>query len=168
MQFKRNLKHIFFISCITISLIIAVIRLFSVAFLPITHFFVYRENLTVLNALYTYRFTPSPDIVIIKIDDETLNSVQAHADLKTLTLGKTLYTELIDKLESVGVKGIAFDIVFQNADPEEEKFAETLTKNKNIVIASMDGEGAKCILDTTTPYETCDGLPRSVYSGAIW
>jgi CHASE2 domain-containing sensor protein len=34
------------------------------------------------------------------------------------------------------VKGIAFDIVFQNRDPDEEKFAETMKRYGNIVIAT--------------------------------
>ena len=44
------------------------------------------------------------------------------------------------------MKGIAFDIIFQNKDPDEERFAEVLKNSKNSVIAST--------LDICTPYNT--------------
>lgn len=34
------------------------------------------------------------------------------------------------------MKGIAFDIVFQNRDPSEEAFAKIMERYKNIVIAT--------------------------------
>lgn len=114
------------------------------------------------SALYTYDFKPSQDIAIIKIDDASLNTLQAKTDQKMLTIPKSTYIDLIEKLESVGVKGIAFDIVFQNRDPDEERFAETMKKYGNIVIATTLEEG-KCEKDQDTNYETCEGKPRSVY-----
>lgn len=53
-----------------------------------------------------------------------------------LRIPKSVYTAVVERLESVGVKGIAFDIVFQNADPGEELFAKTLSKYPNIVLAT--------------------------------
>lgn len=162
MQFARNLKHIFAIWCIVMFLIFGVVRLFGADFfVPITHFFVYRET-GMQSALYTYDFKPSKDIAIIKIDDASLNTLQAKTDQKMLTIPKSIYIDLIEKLESVGVKGIAFDIVFQNKDPDEERFAETMKKYGNIVIATTLEEG-KCEKDQDTNYETCEGKPRSVY-----
>lgn len=93
--------------------------------LPITHFFVYRET-AFQNFIYKYHWTPSKDIAIIKIDDGSLNALQATGNLKMLTIPKSKYIQLVQMLESVGVKGIAFDIVFQNADPDEQKFAKIL------------------------------------------
>ncbi len=169
MQFSRNLKHILVIAMITLFAIFGVMRLFGSTFsIPITHFFVYRENIAPLNWLYTYHFRPSPDIAIIKIDDTTLNTLQAKSDIKTLTLSKSIYTDLIEKLEAVGVKGIAFDIVFQNVDPDEEKFASTLTRYPNVVIATTKDPKSTCIRDKNTSYETCDGIPRSIYRDATW
>lgn len=66
------------------------------------------------------------------------------------------------------MKGIAFDIVFQNTDPDEALFAETLKKYKNVVIASSYTRSTTCQKDTNGRYETCDGVPRSVYKDAIW
>ncbi len=72
-----------------------------------------------------------------------------------LRIPKSIYRNLVDSLESVGVKGIAFDIIFQNADTEktsdgdteEEKFAKTLTQYPNIVISTTEGESEKCHKD---------------------
>ncbi len=73
------------------------------------------------------------------------------------------------------MKGIAFDIVFQNADTErvqggttteEEEFAKTLIKYPNIVISTTESGDKKCFQDNTGAYETCDGIPRSVYKDA--
>lgn len=87
--------------------------------------------------LYRYNFSPSEDIVLITIDNDTINTLQSWSFLKMLTVPKSVFIDLVEKLESVDVKGIAFDIIFQNPDPEEEKFAETLAKYNNIVLARM-------------------------------
>lgn len=103
MQIKKNLKHIFIISCISLGFIFGVLNFFGKNFtLPLTHFFVYRDNIRALNWLYKYTFTPSTkNIVIIKIDDTTLNSLQASSDLKMLRIPKSIYRSLIENLESV-------------------------------------------------------------------
>ena len=138
MKFTRNLKHIFAIWTLVIISLFGVVRLFGADFLiPITHFFIYRDAYP-QNSLYKYDFTPSKDIAIVKIDDASLNTLQAKSDQKMLTIPKSVYIDLIEKLESVGVKGIAFDIVFQNKDPDEEKFALAMQKYGNIVIALTD------------------------------
>lgn len=54
-----------------------------------------------------------------------------------LTIPKSIYTYLVEKLEEAGVEGIGFDILFQNGDPEEQIFADTMAKYENIVIASQ-------------------------------
>lgn len=155
MQFTRNLKHIFAIWAITLTLIFGVVRLFGADFLiPITHFFVYRET-GVQSKLYIYDFKPSKDIAIIAIDDASLNALQAKSDQKMLTIPKSVYTDLIERLEGVGVKGIAFDIVFQNKDPDEEKFAETMKKYTNVVIATTT-ENGECSKDQDSVYVTCE------------
>jgi CHASE2 domain-containing sensor protein len=51
---------------------------------------------------YFYRHTlaPSEDIVIIKIDEKTLNETQSQGNLKTLTIPKSTYATLVEKLQS--------------------------------------------------------------------
>lgn len=101
MQITRNLKHIFFVSTIIFLMIFGTIRFFAPFVVPTTHFFVYRENIIPLNWLYKYEFKPSNDIAIIKIDDTTLNTLQSKSDLKYLSIPKSIYGDLITKLESV-------------------------------------------------------------------
>ncbi len=149
MQITRNLKHIFFVSTIIFLMIFGTIRFFAPFVVPTTHFFVYRENIIPLNWLYKYEFKPSNDIAIIKIDDTTLNTLQSKSDLKYLSIPKSIYGDLITKLESVWVKGVAFDIVFQNIDPEEQTFADILERSPNVVIATSRGEKMKCSIKKT-------------------
>ena len=148
MQIVKNLKHILVVTIVTFLTIFWVLRFFGAGLsTAITHFFVYREEVAPLDWLYKYNFSPSvKDIVIIKIDDRTLNDLQVKSDLKFLALDKWIYTKLITNLESVGVKGIAFDIVFQNIDPTEDEFASVLSKYPNVVIATTTWEKMKCAL----------------------
>ena len=143
MQIVKNLKHILVVTIVTFLMIFWVIQIFWKPFSrEITHFFVYRDNISIFNFLYKYNFNPwVKDIAIIKIDDDTLNYLQSRkkeesyrSDQKMLNISKADYIELINVLESVGVKWIAFDIIFQNKDPYEELFADTIKKYDNIVI----------------------------------
>jgi adenylate cyclase len=120
---------------------------------------------------YFYRHTVTPstdDIVIIKIDEKTLNELQAKNTLKTLSIPKGTYATLIEKLQSAWVKGIAFDIIFQNADSEEEKLADTMKRYQNIVIAMMSYRWWECVPDIVGSWITCPGVPRSVYNDTLW
>jgi adenylate cyclase len=84
-----------------------------------------------------------------------------------LTIPKRRYIELVHLLEAAWVKGIAFDIIFQNADPDEAEFAEVMRKYGNVVISASIGDADKkegtCAADGT-----CDGYPRPVYQGVPW
>ncbi len=205
MKILKNLKHIFAISILTLLLISLVMRLFGGNFLlSITHFFVYRESVVsqwISPERYTawthtenpnlyhrfaeehpfvslwlkYDFRPSSDIVLIKIDDASLNYIQAKSGgERMLTIPKSYYIDLIESLESVGAKGIAFDIIFQNRDPDEERFAQTLQKYDNIVIAAEYTPAQDVLKDTTCSvdengaYTTCPSVPRSVYASVPW
>lgn len=109
----------------------------------------------------------SDDIRIITIDDTTLNAFQSSGDLKMLTIPKRRYIELVHLLEDAWVKGIAFDIIFQNADPDEVEFAEVMRNYGNVVISASIGDADKkegtCANDGS-----CDGYPRPVYQGVPW
>lgn len=54
--------------------------------------------------IYTHTLKPSSEIAIIRIDNESLNALQAKSNLKMLSIPKSQYVTLIEKLESVGVK----------------------------------------------------------------
>lgn len=70
------------------------------------------------------------------------------------------------------MKGIAFDIVFQNRDEFEEDFAEVMLKNNNIVIATTVEKNYGFIESDRLGDITCQdcytGIPRSVYKDVPW
>lgn len=43
---------------------------------------------------------------------------------------------LVQKMESAGVRGIGFDILFQNVDSTENVFVDMMAKYNNIAIAT--------------------------------
>ena len=101
MKILKNLKHIFIVWAILMLTVFGVVRIFGDDFLlPITHFFVYREK-AFQNSIYPYHWTPSKDIVVIKIDDGSLNALQASGNLKMLTIPKSKYMQLVQMLEAV-------------------------------------------------------------------
>jgi class 3 adenylate cyclase len=173
MKKTRNLKHIFAITLISLTLIFGSIMLFSLEFSnAINWFFVYRTTGGVWqDHIYQHHLTPSSDIAIIAIDEHTINTLQATGDQKMLTIPKSTYSELVEKLEWAGVKGIAFDIVFQNSDENDKKFAKVLEQYNNIIIGTSvywyTGTGG-CILDQTNGLTTCEWFPRSIYREIPW
>ncbi|GAB0174124.1 MAG: adenylate/guanylate cyclase domain-containing protein [Candidatus Altimarinota bacterium] len=168
MQFARNLKHIFIIWCIAFLLILLGVKLFDSTFtISFTHYFVYR-NSGIQSILFPYHFSPSKDIALIKIDDASLNAYQAQRGLKMLTIPKSRYANIVRLLESASVKGIAFDIIFQNVDPSEDLFIKTLSANKNIVIASSYKKNAVCVAGSGGLFEDCEGIPRKPYQNIPW
>jgi hypothetical protein len=67
----------------------------------INGFFIYRSGTGMWqDTIYTHTLKPSSDIVIINIDERTLNELQANGDLKMLTIPKKIYSDLVEKLES--------------------------------------------------------------------
>ena len=105
MKFLKNLKHIFAIWAVVMLLIVCMVSILGSSFIiPITQFFTYRDA-PFQNILYTHHWKPSTrDIAIIKIDDISLNALQAQSDQKVLTLPKAEYMKLIKSLQSVGVR----------------------------------------------------------------
>ncbi len=178
MQFARNLKHIFFASILVSAMIFWLVRFFGANFLiPVTHFFVYQEGNPWLDKLYKYHFTPSDEIAIITIDDVTLNMFQnknqaSKDNLKMLTIGKEVYIDLIEDLNLYWVKGIAFDIVFQNGDEKEKEFAETIARNKNVVIATtidqINGHRSSNKLWDEICEDCYPWIPRVIYKDVPW
>lgn len=161
MKKLRNLKHIFAIFVLSLLFVFGSIMLFSRDFSSsLNGFFVYRTTGGVWqDYFHTHDLRPSSNIVIVAIDDRTLNTLQATSDQKMLTIPKSTYADLTEKLEGAGVRGIAFDIVFQNPDPEEGKFVETLQRYNNIVVgASIERKNGTttCITDQITGTVTCE------------
>jgi CHASE2 domain len=66
------------------------------------------------------------------------------------------------------VRGIGFDIIFQNTDTEEASFVETMKKYNNITIAQEKTDDRACVTDSDSPIVTCTGVPRSIYRDIPW
>ena len=102
MKFFRNLKHIFAVTLISLSIIFSSIFIFGDEFThSLSGFFVYRSGHSAWqDRIYRHTLAPSQDIVIVKIDEKTLNSLQSRSENKMLTIPKSMYTILVEKLEA--------------------------------------------------------------------
>jgi class 3 adenylate cyclase/CHASE2 domain-containing sensor protein len=181
LRLGKSLKHIFVILLVTFTLLLTFIFAFSLDVNNgINKIFIYRtatpwEYSRVLNWqdwIYKHKqLTPSTNISIITIDDDTLNYLQARDDLNMFTIPKSVYIDLIEKLEDVAnVKWIAIDLIFQNKDTEEQKFAEVLGKYNNLVLATAYNSHITCEKDQAnmSQHVTCTNTPRSIYAGIPW
>lgn len=144
-------------------------------FHAINGFFVYKSSYSSpsdpkfwQDYIYSHKQKPSDDIVIVTIDDQTIDAFQAQSNLRMLSLPKSAYSTLVERLESFGVKGIGFDIIFQNSDPDERVFADTLRKYSNIVLATGYTEEPVCTFDDGAKAYSCTASPRDVYSAIPW
>jgi hypothetical protein len=173
MKKLRNLKHIFAIFLLSLIFVFGSIMLFSRDFSSsLNGFFVYRTTGGAWqDYFHTHDLRPSSDIAIIAIDDHTINTLQSTSDQKMLTIPKSIYRDLVEKLEWAWVRGIAFDIVFQNPDPEEATFVTTLQRYPNIVIGtSIERKNGttNCVTDPTTGAMNCEWFPRNNYTAVSW
>lgn len=140
MHFAKNLKHIFFIVAISLGLLFGAILVFSRDFnFLINSFFIYRSGSgTWQDQIYTPHLAPSEDIVLVLIDEASINDLQANNNMQMLTIPKSLYARVQEKLMAMGAKGVAYDIVFQNADPTENDFVSVLEQSRNTIIATTN------------------------------
>lgn len=104
----------------------------------------------------TMRGEPSGKVAIVKIDNASLDRL-GRTDLRVLNFSKTVFADLIGKLESGGAKSVAIDVVFANRSEDEKTLADTIAKYPNVVIAARVGIGGGDRV-----------LPSGVFSGATW
>jgi adenylate cyclase len=80
---------------------------------------------------------PSPDVVIIAVDDQSFDSPQFLENFGRFPPRRLLYAGLVHYLHEWGAKAIGFDIFFQGKDPHEgddEKLAEALSERADVVL----------------------------------
>lgn len=103
----RNIKHIFFIIAISLTLLfVAYLFVFSNFITPLNHFITYRANESWLNTIHEHKLTPSKDIVIVEIDEKTTNELMNGANKSMLTISKFHYGKLVENLQTLGAKAI--------------------------------------------------------------
>ncbi len=183
----RNIKHIFFIIAICLTILFGSYKILFKDFLPkINYFFTYQtgkqtngEN-TLQDFIYKHNLAPGKNIVIVEIDEETIDSLGGKSDYSMLTIGKDKYAKLVEIINSYGAKAIGFDIVFQNPDPEHEAlFVETMKKYGNVTIGIAEPNVTNAQLGKTNidicsgntddiESLTCPWTPRAIYRDIRW
>jgi adenylate cyclase len=91
----------------------------------------YSINLWFSDQLFTSE-SPSPNIVIAGIDDNTLETYGRWADWS-----RSLHAQAIDNLSQAGAKVIGFDVVFTDNSPDDEMLATAMAKADNVVLAAV-------------------------------
>jgi adenylate cyclase len=74
--------------------------------------------------------TPSPNIVIVGIDDNSLEKYGQWA-----TWPRSVHARAIDNLSKAGASTIGFDIVFADSSSDDEEVAAAIKKAGNVVLA---------------------------------
>jgi adenylate cyclase len=87
--------------------------------------------------------SPSPNIVVVGIDDDTLRTYGQWP------LPRDLHAQAIDNLAAAGAKVIGFDVLFVDSTQYDEQLAISMVNAGNVVVA-MAG--------TQTPTNSGDGL----------
>ncbi len=181
MKIFANIKHIFFIIAISLTILFGMYAFLGRDFIaPINYFFTYRTTAgaEIQDLIYKPQLAPSDNIVIVEIDEATLNNLNSQSEYSMLTIGKDEYTRLMKFLKAAGAKAVGFDIVFQNADKYEKEFAESMLDFENTTIATLKPKKTNnslweytlndCSGDGDIENLTCPFTPRGVYSKIRW
>jgi adenylate cyclase len=91
----------------------------------------YSINLWFSDQLFTAQ-SPSPNIVIAGVDDNTLETYGRWADWP-----RSLHAQAIDNLSQAGAKVIGFDVVFTDSSPDDEMLATAMAEADNVVLAAV-------------------------------
>jgi len=76
--------------------------------------------------------SPSPNIVIAGIDDDTLETYGLWAEWP-----RSLHAQAIDNLSQAGAKVIGFDVIFTDASADDEMLAAAIAGADNVVLATV-------------------------------
>ncbi|MFC2024184.1 CHASE2 domain-containing protein [Chloroflexota bacterium] len=85
-------------------------------------------NLALTDQLFT-TVSPSPNIVIVGIDDNTLDTYGRLADWP-----RSLHAQAITKLSEAEAEVIGFDVLFVDSSPDDKLVADAISKAGNVVL----------------------------------
>lgn len=88
-------------------------------------------NLRLTDRLFT-SVPPSPNIVIVGIDDTTLETYGRLADWP-----RSLHAQAITRLSQAGAKVIGFDVLFVDESPEDNVVADAISTAGNVVLPAV-------------------------------
>ncbi|MFC2052634.1 CHASE2 domain-containing protein [Chloroflexota bacterium] len=94
----------------------------------------YSMNLWLSDQLFVSE-PPSPNIVIIGIDDDTLETYGRWASWP-----RSLHSQAIDNLSNAGAKVIGFDVLFTESSSDDEILATAMKSSGNIVLPLVGTE----------------------------
>lgn len=134
----KDIGGIILLSCISGIVLYFLFR--GVIGIDFNNLFLYRDNYS----------TSSNRIAIIKIDPGSLDELQ-KTDFRVLALSKTVYAELIEKLEKLEARSIGLDVIFANHAPDEDVLKKVLDRYKNVVIGAWMKEDTQ---DAILPLDT--------------
>lgn len=103
--------------------------LLSFAFVHLTP--LYWLNARVTDGLLRkFRQTRHPDLLLVVIDDESLQS------MGRFPFDRTVYARLLDRLKEAGAKVVAFDILFVERTPSDKDLAEAMRKFGKVILGT--------------------------------
>jgi CHASE2 domain-containing sensor protein len=111
--------------------------------------------------LLTRPVPPSGDVVIVGIDQKSLDV------LGRFPWPRNTHAHLVEQLHRMGARLIAFDLIFSEASPEDEAFAEAMKAAGNVYLAVVREYREKEImyLEPVTPLaKTAAGLGHTYLS----
>jgi adenylate cyclase len=81
---------------------------------------------------------PSRDVVVVQIDDKTLDALDARWPLR-----RSLHARLIDRLRHDGASVIAFDVEMRarTVDADDDALVRAIDKADNVVLAATESDG---------------------------
>ncbi|MDH4366786.1 MAG: adenylate/guanylate cyclase domain-containing protein [Dehalococcoidia bacterium] len=91
----------------------------------------YSINLWVSDQLFTSG-PPSPNIVIVGIDDDTLEAYGRWAEWR-----RSLHAQAIDNLAQAGAKVIGYDVIFADDSTDDEILATAIAEADNVVLSAV-------------------------------
>ncbi|MDD4859483.1 MAG: CHASE2 domain-containing protein [Dehalococcoidales bacterium] len=115
------------------TLILLVVGCSFILFVTLVQPF-YSINLWLADQLFVSE-PPSPNIVVIGIDDDTL---QTHG--RWASWPRSLHAQAIGNLNKAGAKVIGFDILFAESTPEDEILATAIRGSGNLILSLVGTE----------------------------
>jgi CHASE2 domain-containing sensor protein len=91
-------------------------------------------QLWLTDQLFTAR-TPSPNIVVVGIDDATLQTYGKWSDWS-----RNLHARAIDNLAAAGAKVIGYDVLFVDVSTADSAMAAAIANAGNVVLPLVDSE----------------------------
>lgn len=75
------------------------------------------------------------DIIFVDVSEQSINSLES--EIGAWPYSRAVYAKVTEFLRDAGARSITFDIVFAEARPQDEEFANTLTATSGVTLAVL-------------------------------